>query len=285
MNVRTQMHGSERVCLFQLTNWNHGSSAQPERHPDTRERHAARERHTDRAAPAEAKPGAYAAQLEVSAKEGGKLQFPVTLTIYPFTLERPAHSTHGHFAYVSLGDLDPMEIEDMADHGMDTIVCGPPNDAAGKFLPEKMKEGLEILKKNGFRAPIIIDTGFAVQMVQSADILTQDVRELRQAIAAKARQHQFTPMIGRSHGIHAEPTTFGLKLALMYDEFGRALQRLEAAKKAVAVASSPARWAPARTSRRRLKRRSAASWGCGRRPLPRRSSSATSMPSSSARWR
>jgi adenylosuccinate lyase len=72
-------------------------------------------------------------------------------------------------------------------------------------------------------------------MVQSADVLIEDVKELRKAIASKAREHQFTPMIGRSHGIHAEPTTFGLKMALMYDEFGRALQRLEAARKAVAV--------------------------------------------------
>jgi adenylosuccinate lyase len=58
---------------------------------------------------------------------------------------------------------------------------------------------------------------------------------LRAAIARRAKEHQFTPCIGRSHGIHAEPTTFGLKLALMYDEFGRALRRLEAAREAAAV--------------------------------------------------
>ena len=72
-------------------------------------------------------------------------------------------------------------------------------------------------------------------MVQSADILLEDVRALRKVIAARARQHKFTPMMGRSHGIHAEPTTFGLKLALMYDEFGRAQQRLESARHSVAV--------------------------------------------------
>jgi adenylosuccinate lyase len=87
----------------------------------------------------------------------------------------------------------------------------------------------------GLTSSDIIDTGFAVQMVQSADILLDDLGALRKVIGAKARQHQFTPMIGRSHGIHAEPTTFGLKLALMYDEFGRARQRVEAARKAVAV--------------------------------------------------
>ncbi|HZQ46694.1 MAG TPA: adenylosuccinate lyase [Verrucomicrobiae bacterium] len=87
----------------------------------------------------------------------------------------------------------------------------------------------------GLTSSDVVDTAFAVQMAQSAEILIADVKALRQVIAAKARKYQLTPMIGRSHGIHAEPTTFGLKLALMHDEFGRALQRLEAAKKAVAV--------------------------------------------------
>jgi len=87
----------------------------------------------------------------------------------------------------------------------------------------------------GLTSSDVIDTAFAVQMVQSADILIRDVKELRKVIAAKARKHKFTPMIGRSHGIHAEPTTFGLKMALMHDEFGRALERLEAARQRVAV--------------------------------------------------
>jgi adenylosuccinate lyase len=87
----------------------------------------------------------------------------------------------------------------------------------------------------GLTSSDIIDTAFAVQMVQSADILIADVKTLRKTIAAKARKHRFTPMIGRSHGIHAEPTTFGLKMALMYDEFRRALERLVAARAAVAV--------------------------------------------------
>src|SRR5579859_4049132 len=87
----------------------------------------------------------------------------------------------------------------------------------------------------GLTSSDVIDTAFAVQMVQSADILIEDVKALRKVIAAKANKHQFTAMIGRSHGIHAEPTTFGLKMALMYDEFGRAHQRLEAARENVAV--------------------------------------------------
>ena len=87
----------------------------------------------------------------------------------------------------------------------------------------------------GLTSSDVIDTAFAVQMTQSADLLLEDVRQLRAAIAAKAKKYQFTPMIGRSHGIHAEPTTFGLKLALMFDEFDRALKRLQAARQAVAV--------------------------------------------------
>ncbi|HVR36919.1 MAG TPA: adenylosuccinate lyase [Methylomirabilota bacterium] len=87
----------------------------------------------------------------------------------------------------------------------------------------------------GLTSSDVIDTAFAVQMTASADRLLQDVRSLRKAIAVQARKHKLTPMIGRSHGIHAEPTTFGLKLALMYDEFGRAEQRLATARVAVAV--------------------------------------------------
>ena len=87
----------------------------------------------------------------------------------------------------------------------------------------------------GLTSSDVGDTAFAVQMTESADILIAGVKELRQVIGAKARAHQFTPEIGRSHGIHAEPTTFGLKMALMYDEFGRAQRRLEAVRESVAV--------------------------------------------------
>src|SRR5260221_8015544 len=87
----------------------------------------------------------------------------------------------------------------------------------------------------GLTSSDIVDTAFAVQMVQSADILIDDVNALRKVIAGKARKHQFTPMIGRSHGIHGEPTTFGLKMALMHDEFGRALRRIESAREMIAV--------------------------------------------------
>ena len=72
-------------------------------------------------------------------------------------------------------------------------------------------------------------------MNESLKILIADVKRLRKVIGTKARKHMYTPMIGRSHGINAEPTTFGLKMALMYDEFGRALERLETLKPRVAI--------------------------------------------------
>jgi len=87
----------------------------------------------------------------------------------------------------------------------------------------------------GLTSSDIGDTAFAVQMRQSADILIADVKQLRVSIAKRAKEYMLTPCIGRSHGIHAEPTTFGLKLVLMYDEFGRALERLERIRETAAV--------------------------------------------------
>jgi len=87
----------------------------------------------------------------------------------------------------------------------------------------------------GLTSSDVGDTAYAVQMTQSADLLIADVKTLLPVVARRAREHQFTPCIGRSHGIHAEPTTFGLKLALMHDEFVRALDRLKRARTVAAV--------------------------------------------------
>jgi adenylosuccinate lyase len=87
----------------------------------------------------------------------------------------------------------------------------------------------------GLTSSDVGDTAFAVQIVQSADILIDGIGKLRESIASRALEHQFTPCIGRSHGIHAEPTTFGLKLALMHDEFGRSLDRIERARARAAL--------------------------------------------------
>src|SRR5438477_5344559 len=78
----------------------------------------------------------------------------------------------------------------------------------------------------GLTSSDILDTTLAVQLTEAAKILLEDIRELRSVVGDQARRYKMTPMIGRSHGIHAEPITFGLKLALMFDEFGRAEERL-----------------------------------------------------------
>ncbi len=87
----------------------------------------------------------------------------------------------------------------------------------------------------GLTSSDVGDTCYAVQMQQSADLLAEDARQLLKAIARRAREHKWTPCIGRSHGIHAEPTTFGLKLALMHDEFKRVLGRMERVREVVSV--------------------------------------------------
>ena len=87
----------------------------------------------------------------------------------------------------------------------------------------------------GLTSSDVVDTALAMQMTQAADILIDDVKQLQKIVAAKAKKYKRVPMIGRTHGVHAEPITFGLKLALMYDEFGRALERLQRARNVIAV--------------------------------------------------
>ena len=87
----------------------------------------------------------------------------------------------------------------------------------------------------GLTSSDILDTCLAVQLCLAVDILLEDIRELRTEVALKAREYKYIPMIGRSHGVHAEPITFGLKMALMYDEFGRAEKRMRAARSEIAV--------------------------------------------------
>ena len=87
----------------------------------------------------------------------------------------------------------------------------------------------------GMTSSDVLDTCLNVQLVRAADLLIADVDKLNAALKKRAEEHKYTPTIGRSHGIHAEPTTFGLKLAVAYAEFFRARQRLEAARKEVAT--------------------------------------------------
>jgi adenylosuccinate lyase len=89
----------------------------------------------------------------------------------------------------------------------------------------------------GMTSSDVLDTCLAVQLVRAADLLIADVEALLAALARRAIEHKLTPTIGRSHGIHAEPTTFGLKLLTYHAEFQRARARLVAARAEVATAA------------------------------------------------
>src|SRR5437588_6674307 len=87
----------------------------------------------------------------------------------------------------------------------------------------------------GMTSSDVLDTCLNVQLTRAADLLIADVDKLLAALKNRAFEHKMTPTIGRSHGIHAEPVTFGLKLAFAYAEFSRARERLVLARKEVAT--------------------------------------------------
>ncbi len=87
----------------------------------------------------------------------------------------------------------------------------------------------------GMTSSDVLDTGFGLQLAQAADILLDGLATLNAAIKKRAFEHRHTVMVGRSHGIHAEPTTFGHKLAIWYDEIKRQITRLERAKDTISV--------------------------------------------------
>ena len=88
---------------------------------------------------------------------------------------------------------------------------------------------------SGLTSSDVLDTCFNVQLVEAADLLIADLDALLAALKARAYEHKDTLTVGRSHGVHAEPTTFGLKLAVAYAEFARARERLERAREEVAT--------------------------------------------------
>jgi adenylosuccinate lyase len=87
----------------------------------------------------------------------------------------------------------------------------------------------------GMTSSDVLDTTLAVQLARASDILLADIDALLAALKSRAMEHKYTPTIGRSHGIHAEPTTFGLKLAQAYAEFSRCRARLLAARAEIAT--------------------------------------------------
>jgi adenylosuccinate lyase len=86
----------------------------------------------------------------------------------------------------------------------------------------------------GMTSSDVLDTAFAVQLVEACDLLLTDLREFRSVIRRQVEAHRRTPMVGRTHGIHAEPITFGLKLAGWYAEVGRSIRRLTTARDGIA---------------------------------------------------
>jgi len=113
----------------------------------------------------------------------------------------------------------------------------------------------------GMTSSDVLDTTLAVQLSRASDILIADIDGLLAALKRRAFEYKLTPTIGRSHGIHAEPTTFGIKLAGFYAEFSRARGRLLAAKSEIATCAISARSAPLPMSARRSKPMSPGNWG------------------------
>jgi adenylosuccinate lyase len=87
----------------------------------------------------------------------------------------------------------------------------------------------------GLTSSDVMDTATSLQMVEAVNILMQDVKDLTAVLAQRAIEHKYTLMIGRTHGVHAEPTSFGLKLALWVEEMRRNLHRLAEARKIISV--------------------------------------------------
>jgi adenylosuccinate lyase len=87
----------------------------------------------------------------------------------------------------------------------------------------------------GLTSSDVVDTAQALQMREACDLILQDLRGAMQAVRARAAEHRHTPMIGRTHGVHAEPMTFGLKLALWYAALSRDVERIQRARQVVSV--------------------------------------------------
>lgn len=86
----------------------------------------------------------------------------------------------------------------------------------------------------GLTSSDVLDTSFAMLLKEAGELIVEDIKKLMVVIKKRAFEHKMTPMMGRSHGIHAEPVTFGLKMALWYDEMARNLKRMQAANEVIA---------------------------------------------------
>ena len=137
----------------------------------------------------------------------------------------PAHAAT---AVRERGAVDPDRIEAIERETRHDVISFLTN------LAENVGPGARFVHR-GMTSSDVLDTCLAVQLTRAADILLGDLDQLLAALKRRAFEHKFTLCVGRSHGIHAEPTTFGLKLAQAYAEFARARERLVAARAEVAT--------------------------------------------------
>lgn len=116
------------------------------------------------------------------------------------------------------------ELEKVTDHDVVAFVR-----ALGEIVGEPASRHLH----RGLTSSDVVDTGLALAMGESLGVVLTAVEELRRVVAERAREHKLTACAGRTHGVHAEPTTFGMRLAGWYSELGRNLERLARAKQEV----------------------------------------------------
>lgn len=123
-------------------------------------------------------------------------------------------------------DLDRVkEIEKVTNHDIIAFLTA---------VAEHVGEDSKYIHK-GLTSSDVKDTALGVMMKKSADIILDDLKKFREVLRRRAAEHKYTPCIGRTHGIHAEPMTLGLKFALWQDEVSRNIERIEHAQKSVAV--------------------------------------------------
>ena len=103
------------------------------------------------------------------------------------------------------------------------------------FISEKIGEKQARYLHQGMTSSDILDTCLCIQLKKSSQLIREDLNELLKELLKKAEEYKYLPTIGRSHGIHAEPTTVGLKFAQAYAEFDRALKRMEIAEKEISI--------------------------------------------------
>ncbi|MEC7551239.1 MAG: adenylosuccinate lyase, partial [Pseudomonadota bacterium] len=150
--------------------------------------------------------------------------------------------THAMDAMADLGIVPAEAAKAVREKGafdvnrIDEIECEVKHDVIAFLtsLAEHVGEEARFVQQ-GRTSSDVLDTCFNVQLTRASDILLADLDALLAALKTRAMEHKMTPCIGRSHGIHAEPTTFGLKLAQAYAEFERCKNRLLAAREEIAV--------------------------------------------------